>query len=217
MGLITTKINSGEGVLAKRLKAEPQIKELIEWQTKAKTRLDTLRKEVERNPRAAIGGIEHEINGAKLQLEAVEYMRVTAINRAEKLLLRREDVANVFNEVVDDITGIERRFQSLKAETIRRIKRGDTEEDIRKQMEIPLETGLFKTEIRKMKDAEVRERVRKMELRIIANPELGKPMEDNLKGKRSANMGAYRLIYRINGEGKPVFEKYEPRDKVYDV
>ncbi|MEM2786507.1 MAG: type II toxin-antitoxin system RelE/ParE family toxin [Candidatus Nitrosotenuis sp.] len=57
----------------------------------------------------------------------------------------------------------------------------------------------FKSEVTKIKDNKIKEKLRKQILNIIASPELGKPLRYDLKGERTVYIRPYRLIYSYQG------------------
>ena len=64
---------------------------------------------------------------------------------------------------------------------------------------------LLKT-ISKIKDASLKEKVKKQIKRIIDKPEIGKPMRYARKGTREKYIGSYRLAYAyIKDKNKLVF------------
>ena len=64
---------------------------------------------------------------------------------------------------------------------------------------------LLKT-ISKIKDASLKEKVKKQIKRIIDKPEIGKPMRYARKGTRELYIGSYRLAYAyIKDKNKLVF------------
>ena len=57
---------------------------------------------------------------------------------------------------------------------------------------------LFEKLVKKIKDATLKEKVKKKILKIIENPEIGKPMMYNRKGTRELYVDPFRLSYFYN-------------------
>jgi mRNA-degrading endonuclease RelE of RelBE toxin-antitoxin system len=53
----------------------------------------------------------------------------------------------------------------------------------------------FKKSVKKIKDATVKEKIKKQIAKIIQNPEIGKPMRFGRKGTRELYVAPYRLSY----------------------
>jgi mRNA-degrading endonuclease RelE of RelBE toxin-antitoxin system len=67
------------------------------------------------------------------------------------------------------------------------------------------ESDNFKQIFRKL-DESVRTKVKKLILKIIENPEIGKPMRHNRKGTREVYVKPFRLSYAyFPGENKIIF------------
>lgn len=73
----------------------------------------------------------------------------------------------------------------------------------------------FEEEVKKIKDGLIKERIRKQIVRIVKNPEVGKPLRFDLKGERTVYLKPYRLIYKIDGY-KLTLLRFEHRKEVYD-
>ena len=56
----------------------------------------------------------------------------------------------------------------------------------------------FKRTVSKIKDAFVKERIKKLLIKIQNNPEIGKPMKHNRKGTREVYLPPFRLSYAYN-------------------
>ncbi|MEK6950877.1 MAG: type II toxin-antitoxin system RelE/ParE family toxin [Nanoarchaeota archaeon] len=65
---------------------------------------------------------------------------------------------------------------------------------------------LFESKIRKIKDSFLKTRIEKQMDKIIADPEIGKPMRYARKGTREVYLGSFRLSYAyLQGENKLIF------------
>jgi len=58
-------------------------------------------------------------------------------------------------------------------------------------------TRRFETSFKKIKDKRTKERIIKQIERIIADPNVGKPLRYSLRGERSVRITPYRLIYKV--------------------
>ncbi len=64
----------------------------------------------------------------------------------------------------------------------------------------------FLKKIHKIKDASVKERVKKQIKKILEDPEIGKPMRYARKGTRELYIGSFRLSYDyLKDENKIIF------------
>ena len=75
-------------------------------------------------------------------------------------------------------------------------------------------SGPFEKALKKMKDARIKERVKKQTAEIVERPDIGKPLSHDRKGERSVRVPPFRIIYKIDGETL-TFLEFEKRDKVY--
>ena len=75
-------------------------------------------------------------------------------------------------------------------------------------------TRKFEHELRKVKDKELKARVKKRIEEIVRNPEIGKPLRFELKGERSIHIAHYRLIYAVQGDTLYLL-RFEHREEVY--
>jgi len=75
-------------------------------------------------------------------------------------------------------------------------------------------TSAFERSIRKLKDAAVKERIKKRIAEIIERPEIGKPLRFEKKGERSVRLPPFRIIYALHGD-TIYFLDFDKRDKVY--
>ena len=53
----------------------------------------------------------------------------------------------------------------------------------------------FKRVFSKIKDASIKERIKKLIIKIKTNPEIGKPMKNSRKGSREVYLPPFRLSY----------------------
>ena len=56
----------------------------------------------------------------------------------------------------------------------------------------------FKRTISKIKDSSIKERIKKLIIKIKNNPQVGKPMKHNRKGTREVYLPPFRLSYAYN-------------------
>ena len=75
-------------------------------------------------------------------------------------------------------------------------------------------TTAFEHSVRKIKDAAVKERIKKQIAEIIERPEIGKPLRFEKKGERSVWLPPFRIIYALQGD-TIYFLDFDKRDKVY--
>lgn len=75
-------------------------------------------------------------------------------------------------------------------------------------------TDNFKKEVQKIKDRSVKERVKKQIIKVINNPDIGKPLRFDLKGERTIYIKPYRLIYSTSGDIIYLL-RFEHRKEVY--
>lgn len=64
---------------------------------------------------------------------------------------------------------------------------------------IEYKESLFKT-ISKIKDTAVKGKIKKQIIKILEDPEIGKPMRYTRKGTREVYIGSYRLAYSYSKE-----------------
>lgn len=77
-------------------------------------------------------------------------------------------------------------------------------------------TQKFEREVKKIKDATIKERIKRQIEKIIKNPEVGKPLRFELKGERTVYIKPYRLIYSVIKD-KLYLLRFEHRKKVYRI
>jgi len=56
----------------------------------------------------------------------------------------------------------------------------------------------FEKSIKKIKDNLIKEKIKKQIIKIISNPEIGKPMRFSRKGTREVYISPYRLSYSFS-------------------
>lgn len=72
----------------------------------------------------------------------------------------------------------------------------------------------FLKRITKIKDAHVKEQIKKHIMKIIERPEIGKPMRFTRKGTRESYVGSYRLAYSyLKDEHKLIFLDFYHKDE----
>ena len=75
-------------------------------------------------------------------------------------------------------------------------------------------TEEFKKDIKKIKDNETKERLKKIIEKLRENPEMGKPLRYRLSGLRSVKLSSFRIIYCVKKD-KIILLKFGHRKKVY--
>jgi mRNA-degrading endonuclease RelE of RelBE toxin-antitoxin system len=73
----------------------------------------------------------------------------------------------------------------------------------------------FKAEFRKIKDKGMKDKLKKQIVKIVENPDFGKPLGYGMRGERTIYVKPYRLIYAVEGD-KLVLLKFEHRNHVYE-
>jgi len=58
----------------------------------------------------------------------------------------------------------------------------------------------FKKSVKKIRDATLKEKIKKQIAKIIENPEIGKPMRFGRKGTRELYVAPYRLSYTFESD-----------------
>jgi mRNA-degrading endonuclease RelE of RelBE toxin-antitoxin system len=74
---------------------------------------------------------------------------------------------------------------------------------------------LFEKALRKIKDNSLKEHIKLQIVKIVNNPEIGKPLRYNLKGERTIYVKPYRIIYSCQKD-VITFLVFEHRDDVYE-
>jgi mRNA-degrading endonuclease RelE of RelBE toxin-antitoxin system len=75
-------------------------------------------------------------------------------------------------------------------------------------------TNTFERSIRKLKDAAVRERIKRQIAEIVERPEIGKPLRFQKKGERSVWLPPFRIIYALQDD-TIYFLGFDKRDRIY--
>ncbi len=75
-------------------------------------------------------------------------------------------------------------------------------------------TEEFRRDVKKIKERDVLERLKKIIEHLRENPQTGKPLRYSLTGLRSIKMGKFRVIYKIEGD-KIILLKIGHRKSVY--
>jgi mRNA-degrading endonuclease RelE of RelBE toxin-antitoxin system len=75
-------------------------------------------------------------------------------------------------------------------------------------------TKSFKHSIKKMKDASLKERIKKQVEKAANIPESGKELRYGLKGMRTLYVKPFRIIYKIEGD-RLILLKFEHRESAY--
>ncbi|EFD92381.1 MAG: plasmid stabilization system [Candidatus Parvarchaeum acidophilus ARMAN-5] len=70
----------------------------------------------------------------------------------------------------------------------------------------------FETEVRKIRDSSLKEKVKKQIEKVVNEPNVGKPLRFQYKGERTVYVKPYRLIYSWDGE-KLTFLRFEHGEK----
>lgn len=78
-----------------------------------------------------------------------------------------------------------------------------------------LPTTPFAKKVKKIKDASIKERIKKQIAKIIENPEVGKPLGFSRKGERALRVTPFRIIYTIDGD-KILLLNFDNRETAYD-
>ncbi len=73
----------------------------------------------------------------------------------------------------------------------------------------------FESEVKRIRNRLIRERVTKQIARIVKNPEVGKPLRFDLKGERTVYLKPFRIVYKVDGDVLTLL-RFEHRKEVYD-
>ena len=76
-------------------------------------------------------------------------------------------------------------------------------------------TQKFDDDTKHIRDALMKERIKKQIAKITERPEIGKPLRFSLKGERTIYIRPYRLVYSISGETL-ILLRFEHRKGAYD-
>jgi addiction module RelE/StbE family toxin len=82
------------------------------------------------------------------------------------------------------------------------------------EIKFVISTEKFEKEFKKIKDKGLKEKLKKQIVKIIENPDFGKPLRYDLKGEKTVYVKPYRLIYKVEGD-KLILLRFEHREKVY--
>lgn len=77
-----------------------------------------------------------------------------------------------------------------------------------------IRTRGFEKGIKKIRDRQLLERIKKNIVKIIENPKTGKPLRYALKGERSIHLKPYRLVYAMDND-KLILLRFMHRKRVY--
>lgn len=72
----------------------------------------------------------------------------------------------------------------------------------------------FESSIKKMRHGGLKEKVKKQIAKIVANPDVGKPLRYALKGEWTVYARPYRIIYKVDGSVL-ILLRFEHREDVY--
>ncbi len=61
-------------------------------------------------------------------------------------------------------------------------------------------TNQFERAVRGIRDAGVKERVKKQIEKLVADPEVGKPLRYDRRGERRLRVGPYRILYAVKDD-----------------
>jgi addiction module RelE/StbE family toxin len=75
-------------------------------------------------------------------------------------------------------------------------------------------TQRFEQEFKKIKDRATQDKIEKQIMKILENPNKGKPLKYNLKGERTVYIKPFRLIYTVKKD-KLIILRFEHRNGVY--
>lgn len=78
-----------------------------------------------------------------------------------------------------------------------------------------LYTKEFLEDIKKIRNRDLQERIKKIVQKIIDNPFSGKPLKYELKGLRSLRIRPFRITYEIT-DAEIIMHKFEHRKEVYE-
>ena len=76
-------------------------------------------------------------------------------------------------------------------------------------------TSKFEHDVKRIKDKSFKEKIQKQIVKILENPEIGKPPRYALKDERTVRVSPYRIIYTVQGN-KLILLRFEHRKEVYD-
>ncbi len=76
-------------------------------------------------------------------------------------------------------------------------------------------TNKFENNLKKVKNKSAKAKIKKQIIKIIKNPDIGKPLRFRLKGERTIYVKPYRMIYTVIKD-KLYLLRFEHREKVYE-
>lgn len=75
----------------------------------------------------------------------------------------------------------------------------------------------FKSQVKSINDSMFKNKIKKQIIKIIENPESGKPLRYSFKGERSIYIKPYRLFYAyIKDNDEIIFLRIMHRDQAYN-
>lgn len=77
-----------------------------------------------------------------------------------------------------------------------------------------IRTKQFEKTLKSIKDRDLLGKIKKQLIKIIENPDVGKPLRYDLRGERTVYVKPYRLIYATN-KNKVILLRFLHRKKVY--
>ena len=75
-------------------------------------------------------------------------------------------------------------------------------------------TNSFERAVKKLKDAALKERIKRQIEEIIEKPNIGKPLRFQKKGERTVRVPPFRIIYALEGDTIYLLD-FDKRDKAY--
>ncbi len=75
-------------------------------------------------------------------------------------------------------------------------------------------TSSFERAVKKLKDAALKERVKRQIEEITERPDIGKPLRFQKKGERTVRVPPFRIIYALEGDTIYLLD-FDKRNKVY--
>lgn len=213
---MATKNDNRDGGVAREIRAQPEIREMVKLQRETKRDIRVLERELRSDPKLAARDIEERLDTVKSR---ADYLDLIARDKISKGTLNSFDDAAVgveFDALKHVIGRQKDRISELREEAIGSLRRKEKVTSPKEGDKDQTDRALM-NELRKIKYSTTRRRALETWEKIRTDPALAKPLGNVLKGERSRRIGGYRLVYTLDGEGRPVFKRFEPRDKVYDV
>ena len=75
-------------------------------------------------------------------------------------------------------------------------------------------TDKFESDIKRIRDKALKEKLQKQIEKITSNPDFGKPLRYDFKGEKTIYVKPYRLIFKVEGD-KLVILRFEHRKEAY--